>query len=1058
MDNASQVVFRLSPLQKTIWSIPSLRASIVSAQANVTGSLDLERLRTAFEQVAESHESLRTFFQVSPGFTFPFQVVREAPEFFWAVQDDASATAPAWSAFSPLTGPAFGVVIFRVSDQAHTVAVRALALCCDHVSLGLMLTEVAHLYAGDTVEGAVQYADFSEWHNEALTSSSEDSKAAKELWQELVPASLPHASKGSAAASAAHQTYEFSLPSGTQPYRADFLLACWQVTLWRLTRQESFDLEVLSAGRPLDELELSIGLFARPLRLRADFEANPSFASVLEQTTTALGKANRLQAFYPENTAGTVGFEFIQLPEAVTAGGIQLKVTALEPLRLPLALALACRPAAAETTCELVYDATRFEEEAIARIARAFGRIAQAATADPDGSAASFALLDEDERKQALEDARGEVIDFGPFQSFPQLFQAQAALTPERTALIFEGTALNYAELNLQSNGIASFLRTAGVTNSTPVGLCFERSAEMIIALLGILKAGGAYVPLLPDLPPARLAHQMIETRLKIVISMEPLLDHFKDFAGQVLCLDRDRASLEAASGTNPELTVTPEDLIYILYTSGSTGTPKGVEVRHGNVTNYLQGILHLLGQTPLSTADGLTFATVSTLGADLGNTSIFPPLTSGGCLAVIGYDAALDGDAFAQRNREHPVDVLKITPSNLEALLGGVSSLPSGDASILPRKFLVVGGEASTWKLAARVNAAGTCRMINHYGPTEATIGCLTYKVPAEASSAAPTTIVPLGKPLPNVDVYVLDRNLELVPAGVPGEICVSGAGIAAGYIGKPAETAEIFITHPFAGSGLLYRTGDLGRRLRDGSIEFLGRVDHQVKIRGYRVELTEIESNLNRHASIAQSVVLLSPRAGDDPGGDSLAAYVVASANISAADLQVFLRELLPDYMVPRDFIFLEQFPLNPNGKIDRRKLAELTGASVKVADELMAPGTELEERLITIWKEVLKREQIGVRDNFFELGGHSLLATQIISRVRSSLGLNVSIRMLFEAPTVESLAQAIETTRVSNSDDSEIADLLAELEGLSDSQAEEILGGASSSRSSVTPRRTE
>ena len=1054
MDNASQVVFRLSPLQKTIWSIPSLRASVVSAQANVTGSLDLDRLRTAFEQVAESHESLRTFFQVSPGFTFPFQVVREAPEFFWAVQDAASATAPAWPVFSPLTGPAFGVVISRVSDQAHSVALRALALCCDHVSLGLMLAEVAHLYAGDTVEGAVQYADFSEWHNEALTSSTEDSKAAKELWQESVPASLPLASRASAAASAAYQSYEFLLPSDTKPYGANFLLACWQVTLWRLTRQESFDLEVLNTGRPLDELELSIGLFARPLRVRAEFEASPSFASVLEHTTTALETADRLQAFYPENTAGTVGFEFIQLPDAVTAGGIQLKVTALEPLRLPLALALSCRSAAAETSCELTYDATRFEEGAIARIARAFDRIVQAATADPAGSAASFALLDEDERKQAREDGRGEVIDFGLFKSFPQLFQAQAALTPERTALVFEGTALNYAELNLQSNRIASFLRTAGVTNGTPVGLCFERSAEMIIALLGILKAGGAYVPLLPDLPPARLAHQIVETGLKIIVSMEPLLHHFEDFKGQVFCLDRDRTSLEAASGTDPELTVTADDPIYILYTSGSTGTPKGVEVRHGNVTNYLHGILHRLGLTPLSTAEGLTFATVSTLGADLGNTSIFPPLTSGGCLAVIGYDSALDGDAFAQRNREHPVDVLKITPSNLEALLGGASSLPSGDASILPRKFLIVGGEACTWKLAARVNAAGTCRMINHYGPTEATIGCLTYNVPAETSSVAPTAIVPLGKPLPNADVYVLDRNLEHVPAGVPGEVCISGAGIAAGYIGKPAETAERFITHPLAGSGLLYRTGDLGRRLHDGNIEFLGRVDHQVKIRGYRVELAEIESNLNRHVHVVQSVVLFTPH----EAGDSLVAYVRTSANTSAADLQAFLRESLPDYMVPRDFIFLEQVPLNRNGKIDRHALAGMKPGAAKPETDLLEPRNAMEEKLVAIWKETLRCERVGVRDNFFDLGGHSLLATQIISRIRTALGLNVSIRMLFEAPTVESLAQAIETTRDSESDESEINDLLAELEGLSDSQAEKMLGADSASESSVTPRGRE
>ncbi len=1042
MNTSAPVVFRLSPLQKTLWSNPDLRAGHVFGRVAIEGQLDLERLRNCFSQLAERHESLRTTFQVSPGFTYPFQVVGETPNFSWDVIETDSAKVEdslaraAWPPSNPLEGPTFGVRVAKVSANRNVLGLRALGLCCDHVSLANMIAEVAGLYAGRDVEEAVQYADFSEWHNEALNTASEDSAAAKEFWAAAPSVqALPLASRGVASAAAAAAGYDFEVAAAAST--APFLLTCWQTTLWRLTNQDTVTLDVLSDGRPLDDLELSVGLFARPFPVGISFEGRPTFAAAQQATVTALSQVESWQAYCPVESSGTVGFEFLKLPETIAAGSVSFTVISLEPLRWPSRLALSCQSSGDTQRFRLLFDATQYAVNDVARIASYFKRVAQAAAANASAPASSYELLDSTEREQVVRGFNADSVDFHEPRLFPQLFEQQAALTPDSIALVFERSELTYAQLNARANQVAGWLRKNGVGANTPVGLCLERSAEMIVALLGIVKAGGAYVPLLPDLPAGRLQHQIAETGLTIIVSVEALLDRLAAFSGRTLCLDRDCASLDEEPTADLALNVTGDDLIYVLYTSGSTGLPKGVEVRHRNVANYIHGIVRRLGLEELSAGAGLTFATVSTLGADLGNTSIYPPLVTGGTLAVISYESALDGALFAERNREHPIDVLKITPSNLNALLSSEAAV-----NILPRKMLITGGEACTWDLARRVLAAGKCSMLNHYGPTEATIGCLTYNIPDDIDTVqAGAGIVPLGRPIPNLQAYILDAMLQPVPVGVPGEICISGEGITAGYLARPGETAARFVPHPFLAEGsALYRSGDLGRFLVDGNVEFLGRVDDQVKIRGHRVELTEIEAKLNQCAGVQHSAVLLMK----DDAGDFLCAYLIASVEAPASSHQEYLRQYLPDYMVPREFVVVDQFPLNANGKIDRRKLAELKSAGVAVQADLIAPRTELEEQLVAIWKDTLRIERVGVRDNFFDLGGHSLLATQIISRIRSTLGLSVSIRMLFEAPTVESLAEAIETTRVVTTDDSDMGDLLAELEGLSDAEAEEILGG--------------
>ncbi|HZP18252.1 MAG TPA: non-ribosomal peptide synthetase, partial [Terriglobales bacterium] len=454
--------------------------------------------------------------------------------------------------------------------------------------------------------------------------------------------------------------------------------------------------------------------------------------------------------------------------------------------------------------------------------------------------------------------------------------------------------------------------------------------------------------------------------------------------------------------------------------------------VRHFNLVNYSHFICRRLklDQYP----DGLHFATVSTISADLGNTCIFPSLISGGCLHVIGYETAMSPALFAGYTSRHPFDVLKITPSHLATLLN-----TENPGSVLPGKHLVLGGEAARWDLVERVRQAGKCAVLNHYGPTEATVGCCTFSPGENDVSQWEPATVPIGRPIANDEIYILDQRLQPVPVGVAGELCVGGIGLAQGYLNQPQQTAERFIRNPFSGdpSARLYRTGDLARFLPDGNVEFLGRMDSQVKIRGFRVEPAEIESVLKRHSAVEQAAVVPYE---DKAGEKRLAAYLVARGSPRQEDLRAFLLQQLPDYMVPSAFVMVAALPLTANGKLDLRALPPAEQQAP--AHELVAPRNQQEEKLAKIWQEVLKLDRVGVTDNFFELGGHSLLATQVISRIRSSFRVQMSLQVFLQNPTVAGLAEQIAHCPAIESEEEEMARLLQELEGISDEEAERLL----------------
>ena len=550
----------------------------------------------------------------------------------------------------------------------------------------------------------------------------------------------------------------------------------------------------------------------------------------------------------------------------------------------------------------------------------------------------------------------------------------------------------------------------------------------MVVGLLGILKAGAAYLPLNFEHPRARVEHQLTEAAVAAVVTQEALLPRLPAFGGEMVCLDRDAATLDTEPSTAPEVSASPDDLVYVIYTSGSTGTPKGVGVTNKNLSNYV----HFIGARLDAAAEPLAFGMVSAISTDLGNTAVFPALCNGGTLVLLSPATAADGAAAAEFLRANPIDVLKITPSHLNALLVGADA-----AGMLPRRWLVVGGEALTWDLVTRVREIGECRILNHFGPTETTVGSCTYLLD-EAAPEYPTATVPIGTPIANTCCYVLDKRGRCVPEGVPGELHIGGRGVASGYVRRPDLTAERFLPDPFRGEGHMYATGDLVRRLPDAALEFLGRKDDQIKIRGFRVEPAEIEGALRAHAAVREAAVI----ARDEARGERrLVAYVVTSGQVQIEQLRTHLAAWVPDYMVPSAFVLLDGLPLTPSGKLDRLALPEPESAGGKNTTSYVAPRTPVEESLAAVWAEVLGLERVGVEDDFFALGGHSLLATQIVAQIRSDYSINLPLHALFTSPTVAALSQQI-VEMLGQAPGSDTEKLLAELEGLSDEELTVLL----------------
>lgn len=574
-----------------------------------------------------------------------------------------------------------------------------------------------------------------------------------------------------------------------------------------------------------------------------------------------------------------------------------------------------------------------------------------------------------------------------------RLFEAQAAQTPRAIALGQDARRLTYQDLNERSNQVARHLRTLGVGPDVLVGVCLERAPEMLIGLLGVLKAGGAYVPLDPSYPQSRLALMLDDARVPVLLTEQELVDGLPPSLAKLVCIDSDRKEIDAHSTENLTGGASAAHLAYVIYTSGSTGKPKGVQIPHGALTNFLRSMRRILGMT----RDDALLA-VTTLSFDIAGLELFLPLIIGARVELVGRDVAIDGARLAAKLVETAATVLQATPATWRLLLDGGWS---GD----PNLTMICGGEALPRPLADRLLHKGKV-LWNLYGPTETTIWSSAARVEAGSGS------VSIGRPIDNTQMYVLDARLRPAPVGVTGELYIGGDGLARGYLGRPALTAERFVPDPFSKrpGDRLYRTGDLARWSPDGSLECLGRIDHQVKVRGFRIELGEIEAALVRHPGVAAAAVTTRE---DAAGEQALVGYVVTRPEIEAGpgELRRWLRESLPEHMVPAAFMTLDALPLTPNGKIDRRALPDPDEVQHGSGDQYVPPRGPVEEALVRIWVELLGRDRVGVLDDFFDLGGHSLFATQLLARVRDTFAVEPTLREFLDRATVAGLSRLIE-----------------------------------------------
>ncbi|GAB1821768.1 non-ribosomal peptide synthetase/MFS transporter [Herbidospora sp. RD11066] len=1003
----------LSHAQERLWFLEHYRAGTtaytIPFTARLTGDLDERAFADAVTEVSRRHESLRMRFLASDD-GIPEVVVDEEPstEFtFTSAPDERTArelfTATLARPFDLSAGGLLRVLLVRLAPGDHVLLMAAHHAVTDGWSGEILLRELLTLHAGDALDPLpIQYGDYALWER------TRDHTGDLAYWRThlagVPPLELPLDLPRPAEQTTTGRGHRFSLDPdllarfadlGVTPYMA--LLAALQITLGKWSGQRDFAIGSPVGGRDLPELEPLAGMFVNTLAMRADLSGDLTFEEFLVRVRDSCLDAYAHQQVPFDLLVGELKVErdvsrsavfqvLLAVQNYAPPVGRGLEVSAFHPevtvSRFDLAFYLW------EDDGLVIYNPDLFHLDTVARLTESLTTVLHSAPGTPLSQVAW------------VPDA-AEVLALGvAAPALPLSARLLHELLPvvDAPAVVFGGDVVSYTELDRRSNRLAHGLRSLGVRPGDRVAVCLEQSTGLAVALLGVLKAGAAYVPLDPEQPDDRLAYLLRDSGVRVSITGRPLpggtieVRTHTDFSGlggfQLEAAGSDSGHVDlpaedAFSLRPPDTEVTPEDLAYVIYTSGTTGRPKGVAVQHREVLTYLSGVRERFG-----IEEGKVFALPQSLAFDFGVTIFYLSLMTGGTLHLIPPKST---DPWPVRP-----DYLKMTPSHLAAL----------DVE-LPKELLILGGEASTLGWASEL--AGHCRVINHYGPTEATVGMTTFEVPAPSRPASPSsggasgastvqaaqTTTPIGRPLPGARVYVLDEHMRPVPAGVTGEIYLGGDRLARGYLGKPGLTAEKFLPDPYGPPGSrVYQTGDLGRWTRDGVLQFLGRRDLQVKIRGYRVELSEVETVLAEHPDVTQAVVELRDQ--------RLVAYLVG---VQGADLRAWAKERLPDYMVPARWVWLDALPFKSHGKVDR---AALPAADEPPATGLAEPETEAESTIAAIWAAVLGLERVGVTDDFFDLGGHSLLAMQVVARMRKA-GHPITLMQLFTHPTVRDLARS-------------------------------------------------
>lgn len=1090
--------FPVSFPQQRLWFLhrlaPDDPAYNIGNAARINGLLDLEIWRDSAAEVVRRHEALRTTFEEVEG--EPVQVVAAAADLDLTVVDCAHLRGPEQEAdlqalareefnrpFDLRTGPLVRQRFLRLGPDEHVLLFTVHHIVADIWSMSIFIEELVSLYTGSCAgravrlpEPRIQYPDYAAWQRQRLDGGEFAADLA--YWRQALrdaPSTigLPTDRRRPQAQSNRGGSTPFDVPGpvlaglrtvsrheGATPFMT--MLAAFLVLLHRYSREDDIVVGIPVADRGQAETERLIGFLVNTLALRTDLSGDPSFRAVVGRVRQVCLDAyahqelpfeRLVEELQPERDLSRhpvfqVFFVFQNRPLLdLDVPGLRMAHWHVPSTSARFDLELHIFDAPDDgLTGWFDYNSELFDGDTIERMSDHLRTLAANLVAEPDRPVGQVPMLSADEERRLRECRNDTRRDWsGPLLAHRR-FESWAARTPDSPALRFEEQVLDYGELDSRANRLAHRLRATGVRAETLVGVCLTHSPRIVVAFLAVMKAGGAFLPLDPRLPADRLAFTMADSGMSVLLTERALVPDLPPVRTPVLCLDELAGEPAGEPATRPEVDVRPDDLAYTVYTSGSTGRPKGVQIPHRGLDNFLRATKERPG---IGTDD--VAISVSSLAFDLIIHEVLLPLTEGAQVVLADRAVAADSERLADLLTDSGVTMMMATPTRWRMLLDAGWTGGKGFRAI-------IGGEALPPDLARRLLATGV-ELWNIYGLTEISIWSSTTRV-----NRGPAT---LGDPIANTEFHVLEAGGPLLaPFGVPGELCIGGAGLGRGYLGRPALTAERFIPHPFSTEpgARLFRTRDLVRRRADGGIEFLGRMDHQVKLRGFRIELGEVEAVLAGQPGVGQAAVAVR---SDDSGDQRLVAYVVvkegAGEPAGAADgeepgrreesgprelpgLRAGLAEKLPDYMVPSAFVYLDELPMTPTGKIDRGALPVPERGRHEPASTYTAPRSAAEAVVAGIWADALGLEKVGVHDDFFALGGYSLLSTRVVYRIRDALGVDLPLHLLFSRPTVAGLTTALLTDSGDPDSVEKAAELLIRLNAVADDEPDQAVGGSS------------
>lgn len=1040
--------FPLSFAQESLWLVdqltPGSSAYNMPAALRLSGPLNIAALQRGLQEIVRRHESLRTTFPaiegspvqiIAPSLQIPLSVVdlHHLPESEREQRAQHYIGEEIECPFELTQGPLLRTTLFRLTEQEHILLLLMHHIISDGWSVNIFIQELTTLYTtfatgqstSPLAELPIQYADYAVWHREWLQEHMENLLT---YWKQQLagaPAVLDlptdHPRPAIQTFRGAIHDFRLSAPLTAQLQALSqqegatlfmTLLAAFNMLLSRYTGQEDIVVGSPIANRNRSEIQGLIGYLVNMLVLRTDLSGNPSFRELLRRVRNKALEAydhqelpfeKLVEALHPERSLSHSPLFQVLIANnnnalsTVEAAGLTISSLEVAYKRAKFDLSLFIWEDSGSLAGTVEYNVDLFERATIERLIGHWQTLLASIAADPELPLSQLALLSEAEQHQLLIEWNATQAEYPQERCVHELFEAQAARRPEATALIYEGTHLTYRELNQRANQLAHYLKKLGVGQEVCVGLCMERSLNMVVCLLGILKAGGAYVPLDPTYPKDRLAFMLQDTRAPVLLTEQHLLNLLPTQGLKVICLDRDWQVVSQEPSENLKSETTARNLAYVMYTSGSTGKPKGVEIRHYSIIRLLFGVKYVdLDETK-------TILHMAPISFDASTFEVWGALLHGA--RCILYPERIP----TSKNIGAAIDAHDVTTVWLTASLFNTVIDEEPQALKNVRQVLTGGEALSVHHIRRALEVLPSTQIINGYGPTESTTFTCCHPIAGPLDEN--TRSIPIGRPITNTQVYILDAHLAPTPIGIPGELYIGGDGLARGYLNRPELTEEKFIPNPFSSKpdARLYKTGDLVRYLPDGTIEFLGRRDHQVKIRGFRIEPGEIEAALQQHPAMRAAIVVVRE---DTPGNKRLVAYMVPHQHqdIKANELRRFLRESLPEYMIPSAFVILESFPQTPSGKIDRQALPVPERGST-AEENYAAPTTMIHYQLVHLWEELLDARPIGIKDNFFFLGGHSLLAARLVSRTEQIFGKKIPLATFFAGPTIDQLAKILE-----------------------------------------------